>query len=229
MPQTLAAPSHLGRLRDRQRVETRERLFQAGLAEIRREGFAAAQVDRIVAAVGVSRGAFYFHFPTKADLLLEWQHRREADIVSRLGRGGGEPRTLRGALLEVVAFLADLVASSDGRLVLDTLAIHVREGSDPESYLLLGEIGRRLASASSRGELRDDVDVRQVTILFLSNVFGFLVARATSPPPHPEPDLLVDVFLSGVTARRRKATDDRRPDRVTRPTRTDRRKTRRER
>src|SRR6185369_17839590 len=103
MPSVAVSTEPLRRLRDRQRVETRERLYEAALDEIRSVGFAAAQVDRIVAAVGVARGTFYFHFPTKADLLLEWQRRREVDIVSRLGEAGREPRTLQKALLQVVA------------------------------------------------------------------------------------------------------------------------------
>jgi AcrR family transcriptional regulator len=196
-PAALPAPG----TRDRQRAETRERLFEAGIAEISTAGLGAAQVDRIVAAVGVSRGTFYFHFPSKADLLREWEARREHEIVAHLGRAGARTRTLRSSLLEVVGFLADLVGSPDGRLVLETLAVHVREGSDPEAYLLLGEIERLLATAATSGELRADIDARPAAILFLSNVFGFLVMRTTSQPPHPGPELLVDIFLSGVTAR----------------------------
>lgn len=57
--------------------------------------------------------------------------------------------------------------------------------------------------SAGHDELRDDIDARQAAILFLSNVFGFLVAHATAAPPHPKPQLLVDAFLSGVIARGR--------------------------
>jgi TetR/AcrR family transcriptional regulator, repressor for uid operon len=197
--------------RERQRAETRERLFEAGIAEIRATGLGAAQVDRIVAAVGVSRGTFYFHFPAKADLLLEWETRRERDLVSLLNRSGARPRPLRDTLLEVLRFLADLVGSPDGRLVLETLAVHVQEGSDPQSYLLLGEIERLLEAGAASGELRDDIDARPAAILFLSSVFGFLVTKTSSQPPHPEPELFVDIFLSGVTARPKRAARSARP------------------
>lgn len=186
--------------RDRQRLETRERLYCAAVDEIRREGIANAQVDRIVAAVGVSRGTFYFHFPTKEEVLLEWLRRRQVEIVAGLERTHQKPRTLRDALLEIVAFLVDVTASRDGRLVLETLALHVREGTDPRGYLVLDEIERLLAAAAGRDELRRDVDARHGAVLFLSNVFGFLVSRTASPPPHPSAELLVDVFLTGVTA-----------------------------
>src|SRR5262245_29223352 len=115
MPAAAHAPS-LGS-RDRQRLATRERLLHAAPDETRRVGLANAQVDRIVARCAVSRGTFYFHFPTKEDVLREWEGRRQEDILRRLERPRRAPRTLRGALLEVVGFLADLTVSPEGRLV----------------------------------------------------------------------------------------------------------------
>lgn len=194
--ETAAAP--LG-TRQRQRVATRERLFRAALDEIRRAGVAAAQVDRVVAAAGVSRGSFYFHFPAREDVLLEWERRREADILAGLAAGAGDERPLRDALLEVVRFLVALVGSADAPLLLETLAIHVRRAVDPQDYPLLGEIERRFAAAIGRGELRRGLDARRAAVLFLSNLFGFLVMRTTSRRPYPSPELLVDVFLSGVS------------------------------
>lgn len=207
MASALPVPSS----RERQRAETRERLFEAGIAELRAAGIGAAQVDRIVAAVGVSRGTFYFHFPTKADLLREWETRREHDLVTLLNRPGGRPRALRATLLQVLGFLDELVGSPDGRLLLETLALHVQEGSDPKAYLLLGEIERLLAAAAARGDLRDDIDARPAAILFLSHVFGFLVMKTSSQPPHPGPEQLVDIFLSGVTSRPKRAARSARP------------------
>lgn len=197
----LSAQRELGG-RDRQRLESRERLFDAALSEIRENGLAAAQVDRISAAVGLSRAAFYFHFATKEDVLLEWERRQEEEILGRLDRSTGGARTLRAALLEIVSSLGELAASPDGRLVRDALSIHVRGNSEAGLYPLLVEMERRLAAALRVGELRPDVDARQGAILFLSNVFGFLVARSTAELPHLPAELLVDVFLSGVTVRR---------------------------
>jgi len=61
--------------RERQRLETRGRLYEAALAEFRRVGFANAQIEAIVERAGVARGTFYFHFPTTEHVLLEFQHR----------------------------------------------------------------------------------------------------------------------------------------------------------
>src|SRR5690348_9883326 len=58
-------------IRDRQRVETRRRVRDCAVQVFRRDGLAAARIDDIVKAARVSRGTFYFHFPTKEDVIVE--------------------------------------------------------------------------------------------------------------------------------------------------------------
>lgn len=70
--------------RDRQREESRERLFQAALEIFRRDGFRAARVDDITLVAGLSRTSFYFHFPTKEDVLVELNHRLERPVLARV-------------------------------------------------------------------------------------------------------------------------------------------------
>ena len=47
---------------------TRLRILEAANAEIHRTGFRKASIDQILADTGLTKGAFYYHFPTKADL-----------------------------------------------------------------------------------------------------------------------------------------------------------------
>ena len=48
------------------RLQTRERLMGAAIAEFTRAGMAEADVSAIVAAAGLPHGTFFFHFPTGA-------------------------------------------------------------------------------------------------------------------------------------------------------------------
>jgi TetR/AcrR family transcriptional repressor of nem operon len=50
------------------RPATRDRLLQAGLALIHRQGFTATGVQHITAAAAVPKGSFYNHFPSKEAL-----------------------------------------------------------------------------------------------------------------------------------------------------------------
>ena len=71
--------------RDAQRQQTRQRVYAAGLAEFKRTGMAAADVGDIAAA-GVARGTFYFHFPTKEHVLAELERHEEARLVAQLSK-----------------------------------------------------------------------------------------------------------------------------------------------
>jgi AcrR family transcriptional regulator len=54
----------------RQSDLTRRRILEAGFKEIYRQGFQAASVANILADTGLTKGAFYHHFPSKKDLGL---------------------------------------------------------------------------------------------------------------------------------------------------------------
>ncbi|MCS6907857.1 MAG: TetR/AcrR family transcriptional regulator [Anaerolineales bacterium] len=51
-------------------LETRARILAAAVDQFIRFGYKAASVDQICAAAGVSKGAFYHHFPSKQALFL---------------------------------------------------------------------------------------------------------------------------------------------------------------
>ena len=50
--------------------DTRQRLLEAALEEIAREGYMGAKVDRISQAAGFAKGTIYNYFPSKRDLML---------------------------------------------------------------------------------------------------------------------------------------------------------------
>ncbi len=75
--------------RETKRLQTRERLMGAAIAEFKRSGIAAADVGAIVTAAGVAHGTFFFHFPTKEHVLLELERREEERIAKQLGRYRG--------------------------------------------------------------------------------------------------------------------------------------------
>ena len=70
--------------RETKRLQTRERLMGAAIAEFKRSGIAEADVGAIVTAAGVAHGTFFFHFPTKEHVLLELERREEERIAKQL-------------------------------------------------------------------------------------------------------------------------------------------------
>ena len=83
--------------RETRRLQTRERLLGAAIAEFKRSGMAEADVGAIVAAAGVAHGTFFFHFPTKEHVLLELEHREEERIAAQFRKFVGSKRPFVGA------------------------------------------------------------------------------------------------------------------------------------
>ena len=72
--------------RETRRLQTRQRILGAAIAEFTRSGMAGADVGAVVAAAGVAHGTFYFHFPTKEHVLLELESREEARVAAEFAR-----------------------------------------------------------------------------------------------------------------------------------------------
>lgn len=51
--------------------KTRERILDAASASVLERGFAATSIDNIQEAAGISRGTFFYHFPSKDDVSRE--------------------------------------------------------------------------------------------------------------------------------------------------------------
>jgi TetR/AcrR family transcriptional regulator, transcriptional repressor for nem operon len=67
MPPSPGSPV-AGSPRSRDSAATRERILEVAQALILEQGYAGTSVDSIVAGAGVTKGAFFHHFSSKADL-----------------------------------------------------------------------------------------------------------------------------------------------------------------
>jgi len=198
----LSAPSQ----REKQRNETRERVFQAAVAEFVRVGFANAQIPRIAEAAGVVRGTFYFHFPSKEEVLIELAERDHVQIAAEMNdlRGTG------ASIVDVLNQLIDAIIRADGpkrhpSLLGDLLSILMRAPSEdeldgaPRSQPVLEELTHHVREASLRGELRTTTEPERLASTVLTSIFGVIVARrGAGPDDRPELELLVDLLLNGM-------------------------------
>ncbi len=171
--------------RDAQRLETRARLFDAAVAEIGRSGLAGADVSTIAAAVGVARGTFYFHFPTKEHVVVEVERAEEAKIVARLGAGGPESADVT----KVLSSLVREVLAAERRLgpvfFRDMLGLHfssTRPVEDELSEHPLAEfVVAVITEAQAGGQLTPDADAGELGVFFLTGLFALLATDASAP------------------------------------------------
>ncbi len=88
--------------------ETRRRLLTAAAARVRASGYRGASVDGILGPAGLTKGAFYHHFPSKEALGRLLVDRFSADLVSRLDGASTPEAALGAALSEAGTAIVDL-------------------------------------------------------------------------------------------------------------------------
>src|ERR1700757_4301940 len=95
-------------VREAKRLQTKERLMGAAIAEFTRSGMAEADVSAIVAAAGVAHGTFFFHFPTKEHVLLELERREEERMAKQFAQFLKSKHDLSSTLKESVQLILGL-------------------------------------------------------------------------------------------------------------------------
>src|SRR5918997_1383616 len=111
-------------VRETRRLQTRERILGAAIAEFQRSGMTRADVNAIVSAAGVAHGTFFFHFPSKEHVLLELEHREEARLAAEFAGYLNTSHDLVTALTAVVDLVAGLEQRFGPVLFKEILALH---------------------------------------------------------------------------------------------------------
>lgn len=131
----------MGRIAGVAATQTRERLLQAAAEVFAERGYDGTRVADIAAAAGVSNGALYAHFASKAELLVAALHthgrrlltemlaadpdRPVTDVLLHIGQGLLEPRDATGSLI-----IEALVAARRDQDVASPMRDYVGERAD---------------------------------------------------------------------------------------------------
>jgi len=131
--------SCMGRIAGVTAAETRERLLRAAADIFAERGYDGTRVADIAAAAGLSNGAMYAHFASKAELLVGALHTH--------GR----------------RLLADLFAADPSRSITDLLLVVGRQlhrRRDPRGYLIVEALVAARRDQDVARPMRDDVGER---------------------------------------------------------------------
>ena len=171
--------------REAKRLQTRERLLGAAIAEFKRAGMAAADVSAIVAAAGVAHGTFFFHFPTKEHVLLELEHREEERIAKQFGQFVKTDHDLESVLNEAVRLVLALERRLGDLLFKDFLALHFSQTRPPQEgvadHALVILLADEIEAARRRGEVDADVIPVNSSVFFLLGFYALLITTSDWP------------------------------------------------
>ena len=170
--------------RETKRLQTRERLLGAAVAEFKRSGIAAADVGAIVTAAGVAHGTFFFHFPTKEHVLLELERREEERIAKQLARFAASNDDLPSTLNEAVRLVMGLERRLGAVLFKDFLALHFSQTrpADEESrqHPVIVEVAREIERAKAHGRVAE-VNALNSAVFFLLGLYALLTTTHDWP------------------------------------------------
>jgi AcrR family transcriptional regulator len=181
--------------REAKRLQTRERLMGAAIAEFKRSGMAAADVSAIVAAAGVAHGTFFFHFPTKEHVLLELEHREEERIAKELGRFVTSQRDLSATLKETARLVKGLERRLGAALFKDFLALHfsqTRPVDESKEHPVIVLVAQQIEGAQDGGRVDPDVNPMNSAVFFLLGLYALL----TTTHDWPAQDAILEDYVA---------------------------------
>jgi TetR/AcrR family transcriptional regulator, transcriptional repressor for nem operon len=159
---------------------TRERVMDAAQGLILEQGFSATSVDKVVERAKVTKGTFFYHFPTKRDLaealVMRWAEWDRAHIERNLARA---EKLSRDPLQRVLLFVAFFEEEAES--------------------LAEGEPGCLYASYCYEAGLFDEPihqHVRDSLLQTKRRLLPYFEAAAAAYPPCTDVDLrdLIDMF-----------------------------------
>ncbi len=162
---------------------TRGRILDAAFGEIYRQGFQAASVDAILARAGVTKGALYHHFPSKADLGRAVVSEVIAGLVVERwsGRLLAQPADPLSALQDVLRHRIAEARPAEAELgcPLNNIAQEMspidgefRRRIDAAYERWIGLFAGALEAGRRAGVVRAEVDPRRVATFLVSAIEG---------------------------------------------------------
>lgn len=174
----------MGRIAGVTADETRQRLLDTAAVVFGRLGYDGASISRITAESGLSSGAIYAHYASKAELFVATLRAHAEVEFERLLGGDGDMASFLLARAEALdrrrrherALLIEAIVAAKRHpevAELLTTSVRVREG----------QLVALLEAAQALGEIDGDLSAEAVARFSLMVALGSLVAGALDLPP----------------------------------------------
>jgi TetR/AcrR family transcriptional regulator len=144
-----------------------------------RYGYQGTSIDRIATAAGVTKGALYYHFRDKEELLFEAVKDRIAEFEERVVGSVTPVNDPAGALTEIARVCVHIATKNNLRRFILTLMVEALD-TNPRLSQAFRDILRRFRSylagivclGQEQGVFRKDIDAAIAAELFAGGVIG---------------------------------------------------------
>jgi TetR/AcrR family acrAB operon transcriptional repressor len=194
-------------------AKTRQDLLDAALQVFSRQGYQAARLQDIAKAAGVTRGAIYHHFGSKAGLFNSLTDEASAQESGAVEAAIAEGGSLVEIMARIMTYSLSLLEESLRLRQVFELSMF-KAGTDPElqvarqkhaeqTELLVSNTASIMAQGIANGELRSDLDPKTVARAFIAYQNGvatlWLTNRLAFSLGEQAADF-ADIFMRGLVA-----------------------------
>lgn len=192
----------LSTAKQRRQKHTRDDLAQATLDVIVADGLAAATIERLCLAAGLSRATLYAHFPDGRDGILRAAYFRAGDLLLRTARAAASSAPTWDAR---IASYARTMIEFSGSPELgyfysvagpSLLGFRAERGVGSQGYF--EDIRRELSAARDAGELSAAQDPEALAVLLTSSLRDAGIAAAHRPETAERYVAAVQAILDGL-------------------------------
>src|SRR5207245_7622513 len=106
--------------------ETRRRIVEAARAAFGDRGYGATSMNDLIAAAGVTKGGFYFHFASKRDVGVEVVRADQARLQAEVLAVAAEQERASEQVVAMVRTLIPAIATLKGMSGLEQLCAELR-------------------------------------------------------------------------------------------------------
>lgn len=201
--------------RTKQEAEkTRESLLVAARTVFSRQGYASTTLEQVAQEAGVTRGAIYWHFGSKAELylaLLDQYASYSSNIVQAAALQGG---SLVDILRRVFIRLLEAVETDAAlREVMELSLFKTERTSDLNAALqarqksdqaLVDNLAQTMQAGMTSGELRSDLEPQDLARAYLAFQNGLIYLWLQNPQAFSLKETapaMADIFLNGSAPR----------------------------
>ncbi len=162
--------------RELQAQQTKNRILQIAIKMISDSSFDDVTINQICAGANVTKGAFYHHFNSKSDIVVEIYKQNIMDVTS-LDINDYEASTSLGKIQESVSEYL-LSIHNGGRELAKQIFIHEvmtdRKFYVSENFLIYDFLKSLVDEGQTLGEIRRDIDSSTISKLIIKVARGLL-------------------------------------------------------
>jgi len=187
-------------------LESRRDLMAVAIDCFARYGFQATSIDRIAKAAGVTKGALYYHFKDKEELLFEAVKNRVGQFERRVAADLAVIADGRAALRKLARVCFEHATKSNHRRLIVTLMVEsldtnprVAEQFRAMMHRFRGFLRDIVRGGQQRGQFRGDIDAALAAEVYAGAIMGAEIQYYQDPTAfdlRSTMDAFVDQYVS---------------------------------